>query len=497
MVGDRSVPGTRAPPPSPATQPSSPRMSVPSERRPVEKPVRKRRRRGRNVNRSNADENSSALLELIGEFADEEDDSGLSWNTDVELIADQLVRGNRALSVSGSGRGSDGGSGSSSLQNEQTVFIPPHDDTSSVVSSSSSELLDVVRGNWNANARTDAVPGHSAFSSRFAALGEPHLDKNCRTSRDVHTSTSDDAPGSLNLNARTAVPADPAADSTLWSTAPQSTHLDENRLISRGGLQSRPDVVLANSNTNARTAMSPDTPACSKPNRTNNDATFSRRNPRSRSPRGRNTSKTCVRKSSQRVTDPSVCATRSSELQNNGTCFRGRARSRSQSGRKTANKYGRKSPKTSATDPGRFSGVRRSTAHENHLEKRRKSRKRSRSGSAAFSVDSRHASAGSRAQKPGRQTDYAVRGEPDASSRHTAVELVSKALRMWIETAEPTRPRKAAGLGDLRGSLETSSAGGGSSEWSTVSCRTVSEPQSLEKKRSSVFASPTTGCIPQ
>lgn len=90
--GRRNVPGTRAPPPSPATQPSSPLPARTRGDKVVKTDAKQRRRRRRNINKSNRHaNNSSALSDLVDDLLDDDDASQWSVNTDLQLIADQLA----------------------------------------------------------------------------------------------------------------------------------------------------------------------------------------------------------------------------------------------------------------------------------------------------------------------------------------------------------------------------------------------------------------------
>ena len=158
--GRRNVPGTRAPPPSPATQPQSPR---PPTKVAQKTDAKRRRRRRRNTSKSNRQANNSS--ELVEEDLISDHDEQRSVNSDLELIAERLV----SLALSDrmqptSGAPSDGGT-TTDLP-PPTVIQPVSDSgttsrVASAVQSSVSPSLSVgsslpsFQENWNSNARVD------------------------------------------------------------------------------------------------------------------------------------------------------------------------------------------------------------------------------------------------------------------------------------------------------------------------------------------------------
>ena len=180
--GQRRAPGTRAPPPSPATQPSSPQPPDRGDKKVAKADdAKRRRRRRRNRNKSNRPQrnNSAALSELVEELLS---DRASQWsvNTDLELIAEQLAPSplsDRTLTTSD--ERPDGGTvgdlapptvmrlaasrGISSDSSRLTV-------DSSCLSSSSP--APGVQDNWNSNANAEV---HSSRSVRCIRPAAPPL----------------------------------------------------------------------------------------------------------------------------------------------------------------------------------------------------------------------------------------------------------------------------------------------------------------------------------
>ena len=165
--GRRGVPGTRAPPPTPATQPSSPKSARDRAGEVVETGGKRRRRR--NKSKSNRQANNSAALSELVEGLLGDSSSQWSVNSDLQLIADQLAASSPTLSTSG--HPSDGGT-TKNLPYLTAGLRPsnskPPSEKSSAVHSSGSRSLSVassafsssplgpnLRANYNSNAKTD------------------------------------------------------------------------------------------------------------------------------------------------------------------------------------------------------------------------------------------------------------------------------------------------------------------------------------------------------
>jgi len=176
--GRRNVPGTRAPPPTPATQPSSPRRPTGGDKN--AKTDSKRGRRG-NMNKSNRQANNSAALFELAENLLSDDASQWSVNTDLELIADQLAPSSLSdRTLPTSGETSDGDVTPELLP--PTVMLPANDSGTasqqiSAIHASdspnsyfpSSSPIPNLWDNWNSNANIDFNSMHSFREARSAA----------------------------------------------------------------------------------------------------------------------------------------------------------------------------------------------------------------------------------------------------------------------------------------------------------------------------------------
>ena len=148
-VGRRHAPGTSAPPPTPASQPSSPRKVAP---------------RRRNANDSNRQmNNSAALSELVEELMN---DSASQWSvnaSDLALIAEQLApSSSRQAAVDEPSGDDDATSGLRTATRRASAFasasreIPAVRSSTSVASSGSASSSPPAgaRDNFNSNAAT-------------------------------------------------------------------------------------------------------------------------------------------------------------------------------------------------------------------------------------------------------------------------------------------------------------------------------------------------------
>jgi len=208
--GRRNVPGTRAPPPTPATQPSSPQPAARDDKVATTDAKRRRRRR-RNTNKSNIEANNSAALYDLAEDLLSDNASPWSVNTDLELIAEQLAPSSISdRTQPTSGEPSDGGTASG-------LPLPTVDDPGtaireiSVVQSSDSQSLSVgsssfstssqasrLHDNRNSNAKIDSHslrssrPTRSLAPSRIAPVVRDRHKNDVTISRDRGKSKSSD-----------------------------------------------------------------------------------------------------------------------------------------------------------------------------------------------------------------------------------------------------------------------------------------------------------------
>jgi len=171
--GQRRAPGTRAPPPSPVTQPSSPQSPDRGEKVAKVDDAKRRRRRRRNRNKSNREQqnNSAVLSELVEELLS---DRASQWsvNTDLELIAEQLAPSplsDRTLPTS-----DDGGTVrdlAPAMRPATSRGISSDSSRLSVDSScvSSSSPAPRLQENWNSNANAEFHSSRSVRCIRPAA----------------------------------------------------------------------------------------------------------------------------------------------------------------------------------------------------------------------------------------------------------------------------------------------------------------------------------------
>jgi len=181
--GRRRAPGTRAPPPTPATQTPSPRSPAKVAGKADAK--QRRRRRG-NRNKSNIQaNNSAALVDLVDVLSDNPEQ--WSVNSDLELIAERLA----SLSLSNRIQlaSSEPSSGRTTSDLPPPTIVQPANDTwsapgevsavhsplspnPSVASSSFSHSSPVsnLQDNWNSNARIDSNSPRSVRTTQSSSV---------------------------------------------------------------------------------------------------------------------------------------------------------------------------------------------------------------------------------------------------------------------------------------------------------------------------------------